>query len=132
MKRALLVVAILAVIVGALVWLVWFSSLLSVKTVDVQVSAAPAAAGPLSTEDIAAQVQVPDGTPLIRIDTGAIQSRIEAFPQVASAQVSRSWPTTLTITVERRIPVAAIASPDRKSTRLNSSHEWISRMPSSA
>ena len=23
-------------------------------------------------------------------------------------------------------------SPDRKSTRLNSSHEWISRMPSSA
>ena len=24
------------------------------------------------------------------------------------------------------------ASPDRKSTRLNSSHEWISRMPSSA
>ena len=31
--------------------------------------------------------------------------------------------------VEER-PVAA--RPDRKSTRLNSSHEWISRMPSSA
>ena len=26
----------------------------------------------------------------------------------------------------------AKAKPDRKSTRLNSSHEWISRMPSSA
>ena len=30
------------------------------------------------------------------------------------------------------MPVAPIALPDRKSTRLNSSHEWISRMPSSA
>ena len=27
---------------------------------------------------------------------------------------------------------AALAAGDRKSTRLNSSHEWISRMPSSA
>ena len=26
----------------------------------------------------------------------------------------------------------AVTAPDRKSTRLNSSHEWISRMPSSA
>ena len=29
-------------------------------------------------------------------------------------------------------PYASIAIVDRKSTRLNSSHEWISRMPSSA
>ena len=28
--------------------------------------------------------------------------------------------------------IELIASEDRKSTRLNSSHEWISRMPSSA
>ena len=30
------------------------------------------------------------------------------------------------------LPLVALASLDRKSTRLNSSHEWISRMPSSA
>ena len=29
-------------------------------------------------------------------------------------------------------PLAVSITPDRKSTRLNSSHEWISRMPSSA
>ena len=29
-------------------------------------------------------------------------------------------------------PTQGIAALDRKSTRLNSSHEWISRMPSSA
>ena len=33
----------------------------------------------------------------------------------------------------RAVPPPSIAPPpDRKSTRLNSSHEWISRMPSSA
>ena len=31
-----------------------------------------------------------------------------------------------------RITLADRVAPDRKSTRLNSSHEWISRMPSSA
>ena len=30
------------------------------------------------------------------------------------------------------IPVLVLLIIDRKSTRLNSSHEWISRMPSSA
>ena len=28
--------------------------------------------------------------------------------------------------------ITRVVKPDRKSTRLNSSHEWISRMPSSA
>ena len=33
----------------------------------------------------------------------------------------------------RVLPLTLIRKPiDRKSTRLNSSHEWISRMPSSA
>ena len=31
-----------------------------------------------------------------------------------------------------KIDVEPVPSTDRKSTRLNSSHEWISRMPSSA
>ena len=32
----------------------------------------------------------------------------------------------------RYLPLEQICRKDRKSTRLNSSHEWISRMPSSA
>ena len=34
--------------------------------------------------------------------------------------------------VQRSKGSSAVAGADRKSTRLNSSHEWISRMPSSA
>mgnify|MGYP003342409828 CR=1 FL=1 len=33
---------------------------------------------------------------------------------------------------DSRVPMREILALDRKSTRLNSSHEWISRMPSSA
>ena len=34
--------------------------------------------------------------------------------------------------VEKKVDDEIKTIPDRKSTRLNSSHEWISRMPSSA
>ena len=34
--------------------------------------------------------------------------------------------------IERKGAIASVLNTDRKSTRLNSSHEWISRMPSSA
>ena len=36
------------------------------------------------------------------------------------------------IELQTRLAQAGSGAPDRKSTRLNSSHEWISRMPSSA
>ena len=38
----------------------------------------------------------------------------------------------LHLSEEQRLAEEKIAKEDRKSTRLNSSHEWISRMPSSA
>ena len=41
------------------------------------------------------------------------------------------WNDYVDATASGRTPFTAV-EPDRKSTRLNSSHEWISRMPSSA
>ena len=42
-------------------------------------------------------------------------------------------PIMLTDAIEQLFsPLKKLKMPDRKSTRLNSSHEWISRMPSSA
>lgn len=112
MKRGLLVGGIVALIAGALGWVLWFSPLLSLQTVVVTISPAPAAAGPLDEAQISAQVQTPTGTPLVRVDTTAIEQRIEELPQVASARVNRSWPRSLTIDVERRVAVAALAAAD--------------------
>jgi glycine/D-amino acid oxidase-like deaminating enzyme len=60
---------------------------------------------------------------------------------VAGEQSSRNWgwirqqgrdQSELPIVMESMHLWQKIADQDRKSTRLNSSHEWISRMPSSA
>lgn len=51
------------------------------------------------------------GVPMIRVDTGAAASRVEAITQVQSAQVSKSWPDRIVITVQERTPVLAVLVP---------------------
>ena len=50
---------------------------------------------------------------------------VQSFSAMAQASNAAAWYNVLP-------PMAGFLSADRKSTRLNSSHEWISRMPSSA
>ena len=62
---------------------------------------------------------------LLIVGGGGILFDAEARIYLREAQIAK----------EKGVPVmlyAVGAGPDRKSTRLNSSHEWISRMPSSA
>jgi cell division protein FtsQ len=51
---------------------------------------------------------VPPGTPLLRVDAGAVTRRVEAIPQVASATVTKDWPDRLVIAVTERVPVMAV------------------------
>ncbi len=55
-----------------------------------------------------AAADVPLGTPLMRVDPGAVTRRVEAIRQVASATVSEDWPDHLTIAVTERVPVLAV------------------------
>lgn len=48
------------------------------------------------------------GTPLARVDTGAVAARVRALGPVASVRVSRSWPRTLRVTVVEREPLVAV------------------------
>jgi cell division protein FtsQ len=50
------------------------------------------------------------GTPLVRIDTGAIARRVERVTQVQSAKVRRSWPDEVIITTVGRTAVFAVRS----------------------
>lgn len=110
MKRWLIPVVIVVPIVLAVGWLLWFSPWMAVSQVQVTVSSAPEVAGPLSVDEVRAVAAVETGTPLLRVDTGAIEQRITALPQVESATVSRSWPDAIVIDVVRRSPVALVAS----------------------
>jgi cell division protein FtsQ len=58
----------------------------------------------------AADVQL--GTPLLRVDTGAVTRRVEAINQVASATVTKDWPDRLVIAVTERVPVMAVRMAD--------------------
>jgi len=60
--------------------------------------------------DVLAAAAVPQGLPLIRVNTAAVAHRIERIRQIESARVSRAWPDALTISVRERTPVLAVPS----------------------
>jgi cell division protein FtsQ len=110
-KRWLIPLVIVVPVALALAWLAWFSPWLAVTEVPVTVSPAPEVAGPLTPDEVRAVAAVDAGTPLLRVDTGAVAERVEAMPQVESATVTRAWPDAITIDVVRRTPVALVVSP---------------------
>lgn len=94
---------LVAVLLGVGVWLVWFSSVFDVRTVTV------VGVRSLTKDQVVRAAQVPLGGPLERLDTGAVEARVEkALPRVDHADVSTSWPHAVRITVTERIPVAAV------------------------
>ncbi|MEO3938639.1 FtsQ-type POTRA domain-containing protein [Dermatophilaceae bacterium Soc4.6] len=103
--------AALALVVAAavVVWALAISSLFAVRTVTVtgltdarERSAATAAAAVVA------------GTPLARVDTGAVAARVTEIPTVGEVKVSRSWPGTIVVAVTRRQPVLAVRLPSSR------------------
>jgi cell division protein FtsQ len=62
----------------------------------------------VSPATVLTSADVPLGTPLMRVDPGAVRRRVDAIRQVASATVSEDWPDHLTIAVTERVPVLAV------------------------
>ncbi|WP_037304265.1 cell division protein FtsQ/DivIB [Amycolatopsis orientalis] len=94
-------VALLSVLtVIALVYLLWFSSMLGVRQVDV------VGANSVPADQIRATAAVPDQKPMLRLDTDEIRDRVAQMPGIATVDVSRSWPGTLEITVTERAAIA--------------------------
>jgi len=104
--KALLFAVVGGAIVAAMAWALLGSQLLVVRSVQVAGGgrAVPAA-------QVLAAAHVAHGTPLIRVNTGAIARQVERLRQVQSVQVSKDWPSTVVITVQPRTPVFAVAAP---------------------
>src|SRR3954471_12433348 len=93
-----------ALVVGGLLWMVYGTSVLGVR--DVQVVGIEVLT-PLQVEQ-AADVRMNE--PLARVDLDAVRARVQALAAVDRAAVSRSWPATLKVEVVERTPVAAVAA----------------------
>jgi cell division protein FtsQ len=59
-----------------------------------------------TVEEVLAAAGVDRGRPLIDVAPDAVAARVEELPWVASAEVGRSWPSTVDIEVTERVAVA--------------------------
>ncbi len=91
-----LVGAAVAVLVVAAVWVVAFSSVLGVRTVKVE------GTHRLSAATVRAAAAITSGTPLLRLSRDAVERRVEALPDVRTATVSVSYPSTVVIAITER------------------------------
>jgi cell division protein FtsQ len=107
-RRPWLLVAGFAVVLALLAGGAWLLELSSVLvTRSVRVEGVPRGDVP----GILGRAAVPMGTPLARVDTGAISRRVIQEPALAKVTVSRSYPQTILISVTRRVPVLAVRNP---------------------
>ncbi len=104
--RAGVAVVVLAVI-GGLVYLVGFSPVLAARATRVVGTSL------LTPEQVTQAAAVPLGTPLARLDTGAVERRVLALPEARSVDVSRSLPGTVVLRVTERQAVYVLSSGSR-------------------
>ena len=91
----------LALVVGS-VYLVFFSSTLSVQGVEVEGTQT------LSAEKVREVAEVPLGGPLATVDLDRIAYRVRSLAVVKSAEVTRKWPHDVLIEIVERQPVAVV------------------------
>ncbi|MDV6013471.1 FtsQ-type POTRA domain-containing protein [Haloechinothrix sp. LS1_15] len=104
LRRAVAVLCVLAV--GGVVYLLLFTSLLGVRSVDVS---GVHRASQEAVEELAA---IPDQRPMLRVDTEEVADRVAGIDEVERAEVGRSWPSTIRIEVIEREEVAYFAAHD--------------------
>jgi cell division protein FtsQ len=88
-------------LMAVVAWALLGSSFLVVRSVRITGSGVPRAT-------VLAAAEIRKGTPLIRIDTGAVARRVERITQVQSARVTLSWPDAVVIWTRQRTPVFAM------------------------
>jgi cell division protein FtsQ len=103
-RKALAITAILLVLVllGGSIWVVYFSTALVTKRVNV------IGTRHLTPAQVSYAVQVPLGVPLARQNLDEIAHRATTLRAVESANATRNWPSTITVSIVERRPVFAI------------------------
>jgi cell division protein FtsQ len=91
-----------AALIAAAVWALYGSRLLVVRSIQVTGTHL------VPKSEVLAAAGIPEGLPLMRVNTGAAASRVDRITQVQSAQVTRNWPDGVVITVRERTPALAV------------------------
>ncbi|MGD3104974.1 cell division protein FtsQ/DivIB [Streptomyces sp. YGL11-2] len=99
-RRGVIIIAVLAVLLGGFgAWALYGSDwvrLEHVKATGTDV---------LTPDEVVAAAAAPMNSPLVSVDTGALERRLRAkLPRIKTVDVSRSWPHTLGLKVTERTP----------------------------
>ena len=117
--------ALRAALLGTACWLVYFSSVLGVRVVEVS------GTRELTPAQVLAAARVPLGGPLERLDAGAIRARVlNALPRVAGVRVGTELPHTVRLQVTERVAVAAVEGGDGQYTLVDASGVRFATGPS--
>ena len=107
----LIIVFSVVVVLSVSAFFIYQSNIFSVTTIRITGTVH------LSESQIESIAAIPEGSTLLRVDTGGIAQRLEDDPWIASARVEREFPSTLVLTIEERTPVAVVEIfPDLMST----------------
>lgn len=90
--------AVLTVV--GLAYVLLFTSFLGVRSIEVS------GVDRVDKATVLELARIPDRRAMLRIDTDGAEQRIAKLPQVERVIVARSWPSTVTIEVTERVPVA--------------------------
>jgi cell division protein FtsQ len=101
-RRRWLIPAVVVVVVIVAALVVYVSPLFHVRSVEVE------GTRNLSADEVQEASGVREGENLVRLDTGAAASRVSGLPWTDSVTVSRSWPSTVHISVTEHEAVGVI------------------------
>lgn len=106
--KYLLAPVVVVVLIVVAVWAVFFSSWLSVRSVDVRGLSDQTGPAGVTSAQVRRAADVPLGGPLLRADLASVRTRVLALAGVKGADVSREWPDKILIEVTQRVPVAVV------------------------
>jgi cell division protein FtsQ len=102
-RRRWIALAVLVTVLGV-GYLVIFTSTFGARSINV------VGAKTIPADAVRTAAAIEPGTPLVRLDTDEVAARVGKLPKVFSVQVSRSFPSTVEITIVERTPVAIVSS----------------------
>ncbi|MEM9465858.1 MAG: FtsQ-type POTRA domain-containing protein [Actinomycetota bacterium] len=121
LRILLVALGVAAVVAGA--YAITRSALLDLDRIEVD--------GAVGSEvaEVTAATGLELGAPLTDLDLDAAGDAVTALPWVASADVVRSWPGTVTVDVRRRIPIALLPTGDGGGIVIDTEGVAIARTP---
>ena len=105
-RSAVLVAGGLLALGGVAIYAAGWTGLMGVNSVEVE------GATTISPEELVALADIPEGTPMMRVDVRAATARLADLPLVSSVDVRREWPRTVVLSITERGAVAVLKAPD--------------------